>query len=108
MEEVVASVRRVTDMMGEISSASAEQSAGIGQVNQAIVQMDQATQQNAALVEQAAAAAGSLQEQAQQLLSAVQVFRTNAAGVPAVIAAPVLEPRARLAAPVSGDDWQTF
>jgi methyl-accepting chemotaxis protein-1 (serine sensor receptor) len=108
MEEVVASVRRVTDMMGEISSASAEQSAGIGQVNQAIVQMDQATQQNAALVEQAAAAAGALQEQAQQLLSAVQVFRLDAQGVPVLIAAPALEPRARLAAPVSGDDWQSF
>jgi methyl-accepting chemotaxis protein len=108
MEEVVASVRRVTDMMGEISSASAEQSAGIGQVNQAIVQMDQATQQNAALVEQAAAAAGALQEQAQQLLSAVQVFRLDAQGVPALIAAPALEPGARLAAPVSGDDWQSF
>jgi methyl-accepting chemotaxis protein len=108
MDEVVASVRRVTDMMGEISSASAEQSAGIGQVNQAIVQMDQATQQNAALVEQAAAAAGSLQEQAQQLLAAVQVFRLDARGVPAVIAASAIEARARLAAPVSGDDWQTF
>jgi methyl-accepting chemotaxis protein-1 (serine sensor receptor) len=81
MEQVVASVRQVTDMMGEISSASAEQSAGIGQVNQAIVQMDQTTQQNAALVEQAAAAAGALQEQAQQLLAAVQVFQLDAAGM---------------------------
>ena len=103
MEEVVASVRRVTDMMGEISSASAEQSDGIGQVNQAIVQMDQATQQNAALVEEAAAAAGALQEQAQQLLVAVQVFQLDAAGVPALIATP-----ATLPAPVSGEDWQVY
>jgi methyl-accepting chemotaxis protein len=103
MEEVVASVRRVTDMMGEISSASAEQSDGIGQVNQAIVQMDQATQQNAALVEEAAAAAGALQEQAQQLLVAVQVFQLDASGVPALIAAP-----AGLPAPASGEDWQAY
>ena len=91
MEEVVASVRQVTDMMGEISSASAEQSAGIGQVNQAIVQMDQTTQQNAALVEQAAAAAGALQEQAQQLLAAVQVFQVDAAA-PAAGMVPSLPP----------------
>ncbi|MDB5760248.1 MAG: hypothetical protein JWM30_3537, partial [Burkholderia sp.] len=103
MEEVVASVRRVTDMMGEISSASAEQSDGIGQVNQAIVQMDQATQQNAALVEEAAAAAGALQEQAQQLLVVVQVFQLDASGVPALIAAP-----AGLPAPASGEDWQAY
>jgi methyl-accepting chemotaxis protein len=99
MQEVVASVRQVTDMMGEISSASAEQSAGIGQVNQAIVQMDQATQQNAALVEEAAAAAGALQEQAQLLLAAVQVFQLDAARAPASIATP-----ARLPAPAAGDD----
>ena len=105
MEEVVASVRQVTDMMGEINSASAEQSAGIGQVNQAIVQMDQTTQQNAALVEEAAAAAGALQEQAQQLLVAVQLFQLDAAGVPAAAAA---DTPARLAAPVSGGDRQTF
>ena len=58
MEDVVASVQRVTDIMAEISAASHEQSAGIEQVNQAIAQMDQVTQQNAALVEEAAAAAG--------------------------------------------------
>jgi methyl-accepting chemotaxis protein len=104
MDEVVASVRQVTDMMGEISSASAEQSAGIGQVNQAIVQMDQTTQQNAALVEQAAAAAGALQEQAQQLLAAVQVFQLDAAGVPAVLAMAAADTHARLPAPVSGED----
>ena len=74
MDEVVASVRRVTDIMGEITAASSEQSAGISQVNQAITQMDAATQQNAALVEQAAAAAESMQGQAARLLKAVGVF----------------------------------
>lgn len=67
MNQVVESVRRVTEIMGEITTASHEQSAGIEQVNQAIASMDQVTQQNAALVEEAAAAAGSLQEQADQL-----------------------------------------
>jgi methyl-accepting chemotaxis protein len=75
MQEIVASVRRVTDIMGEIMAASQEQTSGIEQVNQAISQMDQATQQNAALVEQAAAAAGSLQEQAGSLVQAVSVFK---------------------------------
>ncbi|HEU0229345.1 MAG TPA: methyl-accepting chemotaxis protein [Burkholderiaceae bacterium] len=75
MTEIVASVQRVTDIMGEIAAASDEQSSGIGQVNQAVSQMDEATQQNAALVEQAAAAAASLQEQVQTLTQAVAVFR---------------------------------
>jgi methyl-accepting chemotaxis protein len=75
MDEIVASVKRVTDIMGEISSASQEQTSGIEQVNQAIAQMDQVTQQNAALVEEAAAAASSLQEQAGHLVQAVGVFR---------------------------------
>ena len=74
MQEIVASVRRVTDIMGEIMSATHEQTSGIEQINQAISQMDQATQQNAALVEQAAAAAGSLQTQANTLVRAVSVF----------------------------------
>jgi methyl-accepting chemotaxis protein len=78
MQEVVASVRRVTDIVGEISAASAEQSSGIAQVNQAIVQMDGATQQNAALVEQATAAAESLQEQAAVLVALVGEFRVDA------------------------------
>jgi methyl-accepting chemotaxis protein len=77
MEEIVASVKRVTDIMGEISAASQEQSSGIEQVNQAITQMDEATQQNAALVEQAAAAAESLEEQAQVLAQTVAVFRLD-------------------------------
>ncbi|HZE90771.1 MAG TPA: methyl-accepting chemotaxis protein, partial [Rhizobacter sp.] len=80
MQDVVASIRRVTDIMGEISSASLEQSAGVGQVGQAITQMDQATQQNAALVEQSAAAAESLKGQAQQLVGAVAVFKLAGGG----------------------------
>ena len=77
MHEIVASVKRVTDIMGEITAASREQGAGIEQVNQAIAQMDQVTQQNAALVEEAAAAAESLQDQAAQLLKVVAVFNTG-------------------------------
>jgi methyl-accepting chemotaxis protein len=75
MTEVVASIRRVTDIMGEISVATQEQSSGLGAVSQAVVQMDQATQQNAALVEQSAAAAESLSTQAEQLVQSVAVFR---------------------------------
>ena len=78
MDEVVTSVRQVADIMQEITAASAEQSAGIEQVNQAILQMDQVTQQNAALVEEAAAAAESLQDQAQILTDLVGVFRLHA------------------------------
>ncbi|MDP1924008.1 MAG: methyl-accepting chemotaxis protein [Thiobacillus sp.] len=77
MSEIVTSVKRVTDIMGEIAAASQEQSAGIEQVNQAITQMDDATQQNAALVEQAAAAAESLQDQAHKLSEAVSVFKLD-------------------------------
>ena len=75
MDQVVASVRRVTDVVSEISAASAEQSDGIEQVNQAITQMDETTQQNSALVEEAAAASKSLQEQGLQLEQAVSVFK---------------------------------
>jgi methyl-accepting chemotaxis protein len=75
MDQVVASVRRVSDVVAEISAASNEQSTGIEEVNKAIVQMDEVTQQNAALVEQAAAAAGALQEQAANLAGVVAVFR---------------------------------
>jgi len=77
MDEVVASIKRVYDIMGEITSASREQSEGIEQVNQAIMQMDTVTQQNAALVEEAAAAAESLQEQAANLVQVVSVFETG-------------------------------
>jgi methyl-accepting chemotaxis protein len=77
MEEIVGSVRRVTDIMGEITAASQEQTSGIEQINQAITQMDQVTQQNAALVEQASAAAQSLQEQAGGLVQAVSIFKLD-------------------------------
>ncbi len=77
MEEIVSSVKRVTDIMAEITAASMEQSTGIEQVNQAITQMDEVTQQNAALVEQAAAAAESMEEQAGNLSQAVAIFRLS-------------------------------
>jgi methyl-accepting chemotaxis protein-1 (serine sensor receptor) len=78
MQEVLASIRRVTDIMGEISAASTEQSSGVSQVEQAVTQMDQATQQNAALVEESAAAAESLKAQAQKLVDSVAVFKLAA------------------------------
>ena len=77
MTEVVDSIRRVTDIMGEISAASSEQSQGVAQVGEAVTQMDQATQQNAALVEQMAAAASSLKSQAQELVQVVAAFRVD-------------------------------
>ncbi|WP_318023289.1 methyl-accepting chemotaxis protein [Paucibacter sp. B2R-40] len=77
MSEIVTAIRRVTDIVGEISSASTEQSAGIAQVGEAITQMDKVTQQNAALVEQSAAAAESLRQQAGQLVQAVAVFKLS-------------------------------
>jgi methyl-accepting chemotaxis protein len=78
MTEVVGSIRRVTDIMGEISAASNEQSAGVAQVGEAITQMDQTTQQNAALVEQMAAAASSLKTQANELVDVVALFKLGA------------------------------
>ncbi len=111
MNEVVASIERVTAIVGEISAASDEQSSGVGQVGQAISQMDKATQQNAALVEQSAAAAESLSEQAKHLVDAVAVFRTGgersqapartaapAAVVPPPVAAPAPKAPVRVAA----------
>jgi methyl-accepting chemotaxis protein len=80
MDEIVNSVKRVTDIMAEITAASQEQSSGIEQVNQAITQMDEVTQQNAALVEQAAAASESMQEQAGSLVNAVGQFKMANAG----------------------------
>jgi len=130
MQEVVASVQRVTDIMAEISAASHEQSAGIEQVNQAIAQMDQVTQQNAALVEEAAAAAGSMQDQAASLSRVVSVFRlagSSSAPVSVTATAPAISraapartaPRlaaapghavSRVAAPaaVASGDWEEF
>ncbi len=105
MQEIVASVKRVTDIMGEISAASEEQSSGIDQVNRAVSQMDEVTQQNAALVEEAAAAAGSLQEQAQRLAEAVAVFKINGGEVIEVPAQQLAAQRSapRMPAPVKSD-----
>jgi methyl-accepting chemotaxis protein len=75
MEAIVTAVRRVSDIVDDISGASREQSVGVGQVSEAVMQMDQTTQQNAALVEQSAAAAASLRQQAGQLVQAVSVFK---------------------------------
>jgi len=124
MDEIVASVRRVTDIMGEISSASMEQTAGIEQINVAISQMDQVTQQNASLVEEAAAAAESLQDQAGKLAELVSVFkldgqaqaRSVAAPAPRArvatrLAAPAVRPAVRKPAPaavVRDEEWETF
>jgi methyl-accepting chemotaxis protein len=126
MEEIVDSVKRVTDIMAEITLASQEQSQGIEQVNQAITQMDQVTQQNAALVEEAAAAAASLQEKAAGLSQVVSVFQLadhqaapnfavsgQRSASPKRHASPVPPPRIKqaIAAPQPGQasgDWDTF
>ncbi|MFM9924750.1 methyl-accepting chemotaxis protein [Variovorax sp. H27-G14] len=91
MDEIVGSVQRVTDIMGEITAASQEQTSGIEQINQAISQMDQVTQQNAALVEEASAAAQSLQEQAGSLVQAVSIFKLdrNAVASPRAAFTPI-------------------
>jgi methyl-accepting chemotaxis protein len=75
MEEIVGSVRRVNDLIGEITAATIEQTTGIGQVNDAVTQLDQVTQQNAALVEESTAASASLRQQADHLVAAVGAFR---------------------------------
>jgi methyl-accepting chemotaxis protein len=129
MEEVVGSVKRVSDIISEIAAASEEQRSGIEQVNQAIVQMDQVTQQNAALVEQAAAAAEAMQDQAAGLAGLVGTFRTGLEGQQAALPARAGRPAstARALAPVraarpaagrraepkmepvaAGDEWETF
>ena len=82
MDEVVRGIRRVTDLMGEISASSLEQSAGVAQVGEAVMQMDQVTQQNAALVEEMAAAASSLSAQAQELVQTVAVFKLTDDALP--------------------------
>jgi methyl-accepting chemotaxis protein len=132
MDEIVGSVKRVTDIMAEITVASREQTSGIEQINQAITQMDQVTQQNAALVEEAAAAAASLQEQASGLSQVVSVFKLDQSQLNAVAPARRLEPvlarmaskqpprakpaiaapqRRQAAAPqlaAAGGDWEEF
>ncbi|MEO6853084.1 MAG: methyl-accepting chemotaxis protein [Rhodoferax sp.] len=92
MTEVVSSIRRVADIVGEISAASSEQSAGVSQVGEAITQIDQVTQQNAALVEQMAAAASSLQSQAADLVQVVSVFKLDAGSAPARAAPAAYSP----------------
>jgi methyl-accepting chemotaxis protein len=93
MHEVVVAVKRVTDIMAEISAASSEQSTGIEEVNQAVVQMDDMTQQNAALVEQAAAAAEAMQGQAEALMDSVSIFKLGSeAGTQKTVAKPASRP----------------
>jgi methyl-accepting chemotaxis protein len=105
MEEIVGSVQRVSDIIGEITAAAGEQSEGIGQVNTAVNQLDQMTQQNAALVEQSAAAAQSLKDQAHRLAEVIRVFRLDGGSAPSlevnrpVPAAPVSRPAPALVAP---------
>ncbi len=90
MSEVVSSIRRVTDIMGEISASSGEQASGVEQVGEAVVQMDQVTQQNAALVEEMAAAASSLKSQAHELVESVAIFKVSGGNTaPRLPAAPV-------------------
>jgi methyl-accepting chemotaxis protein len=129
MGEIVAGVQRVSDIIAEISAAASEQSSGIGQVNGAVAQLDRMTQQNASLVEQSAAAAQSLREQAGKLTRAVASFRiegASSAPAPSVAASPADTPRAVAArvitsaasrpaapaavvAPAAGqDEWETF
>ncbi|MDB5959027.1 MAG: methyl-accepting chemotaxis signaling domain protein, partial [Massilia sp.] len=132
MTDLVSAVQRVTDIMGDISSANHEQEAGIAQINLAVIDMDSVTQQNAALVEEAAAAASSLQDQAVQLAEAVSVFKLAgqphaAAAAPAPVRtappiaastaaarAPQPKPAARpapqrlAAAAAVGDEWEQF
>ncbi|MDR6855406.1 methyl-accepting chemotaxis protein [Variovorax guangxiensis] len=133
MGEIVGSIKRVTDIVGEITAASHEQTQGIEQINQAITQMDQVTQQNAALVEEAAAAAASMQEQAGKLSQVVGTFKLDdGEAPPAPALAPVIPvpirpvpqaaarakppvqriaaapPRKPAAALPSGGDWESF
>ncbi len=137
MGEIVGSIQRVSDIVAEITSASVEQSSGVQQVGQAITQMDQTTQQNAALVEESAAAAESLRTQAQQLVNAVAVFKlsSGSGAVPAAYASnsarrspavakkvSITAPKAKAApaavakpaltanppAKTSSDEWESF
>jgi methyl-accepting chemotaxis protein len=123
MDEIVASVRSVTDIMGEITAASQEQTSGIEQINIAVSEMDEVTQQNASLVEEAAAVAEAMQEQAAKLAQVVSVFRLDVAGsastavfastAQAAKAAPAARFRARIAAPARSaatpkTSWEAF
>jgi len=130
---VVASIRRVSDVVAEISSASMEQSTGIDEINRAVAHMDEATQQNTTLVEQATSAAQALSEQARHLSKLVSVFRLNdlhyieQAEVPAIkapvratslsapsrqaprlAATPAIKRNSGAIVKTDGDDWETF
>ncbi|WP_278253460.1 methyl-accepting chemotaxis protein [Comamonas denitrificans] len=106
MQEVVQSIERVRDLMGEISAASQEQSEGVSQIGEAVTNMDQVTQQNAALVEEMAAAAASLNSQAHDLVSAVAVFQLATSTISSTTR-PTAAPAAALPAP-QGGAWQRF
>jgi methyl-accepting chemotaxis protein-1 (serine sensor receptor) len=115
MDEIVNAVTRVTDIMGEIASASDEQSRGIDQVGLAVVEMDRVTQQNAALVEESAAAAAALEEQASRLTQAVAVFhiqqeRMNTFEHAATknVAPPAMAIARKASAATASDSWETF
>lgn len=116
MAKIVRDVTNVTDIMGEIASASAEQSKGITQVGQAVVEMDSVTQQNAALVEQSSAASASLEEQARRLTEIVSIFQLPTANEPPSVQplqAPVQQKKdtpvaVNTHASVTSDNWETF
>ncbi|HVR49090.1 MAG TPA: methyl-accepting chemotaxis protein [Pseudorhodoferax sp.] len=118
MADIVSQVKRVADLIGEISAATSEQSSGIGQVGEAVTQLDQVTQQNAALVEESAAAADSLNQQASRLVQAVSVFKLNwdAQAQPSALrtapaaAAPPSAPGLAAPAPRKSEDadWASF
>ena len=112
MKEIVAAVTRVTDIMGEISSASDEQSRGIEQVSLAVSQMDSVTQQNAALVQESATAAAALEDQSEQLRQAVAAFRLNAKETASSPVKNITAPRplrpATAGASATDGNWETF
>jgi methyl-accepting chemotaxis protein len=107
MGDIVASIQRVTDIMGEITAATQEQTSGIEQINLAIGQMDAVTQQNAALVEEAAAASQSMQEQAANLANVVSFFKTGAQAV-APVRAPAAARQLVVSKPPRRDEWEQF
>ncbi|EBC3600528.1 methyl-accepting chemotaxis protein II, partial [Salmonella enterica] len=112
MDEIVNAVTRVTDIMGEIASASDEQSRGIDQVGLAVAEMDRVTQQNASLVEESAAAAAALEEQASRLTQAVAVFRIQQeqqrAREVATVKTSAAVPSRKAAVADGSDNWETF
>ena len=114
MDTIVGSIRRVTDIMGEISAASAEQSSGVAQIGEAVMQMDKATQQNAALVEESAAAAESLKAQAQQLVETVAVFSLSRSAQPSgptaqtTLSKLLARPAEKPVAQIGATPWTAF